>query len=144
MDTGMKKDQAEFWYWDFSDTGPNKIDPKIVGEYISFKDYILLEDDGVEEIKKDPVKTTLEDKDRRKKIREIASGMSDSVSFKKDGTIAFKQGYYYRPQYDVQQFADGIKKTLEKKGFKIEMVNVEDRWAPYPRDSYYLAVLRVK
>lgn len=87
---------------------------------------------------------TADAKKTRKAIRDAISEIADSASFKKDGTIVVKREYYYRPKgLTPAQYGAGIKSRLEKMGFKVEVVDTLDHWAPYPRDSFYAAVIKV-
>lgn len=114
-------------------------------EFISFKEFIVLNEEETEEVKKEPTNVSKEDRKRRNAIRTAVAEVSDSASFKKDGTIVIKRGYYYRPSgLSVEQFGAGIKALLSKKGFNVELVDTIDDWKAWPKDSNYIAIIRVK
>jgi hypothetical protein len=74
------------------------------------------------------------------KFREI----SDRVIFKKDGTVEFRRSYFYRHGMDADQFAAAVEKRATKAGLNVMLTDSGDRWAPWPRDSYFWAIFAVK
>ena len=73
----------------------------------------------------------------RKHLRQATVGVADSVSFKRDGTLVFKRGYFYRHGMDEQKFAKHVLYLLEQAGVTATLVSARDRWAPWPRDSFF-------
>lgn len=69
----------------------------------------------------------------KKEIREKLLSSFDSVRFKKDGSIEVKRGYFYRHGMTVE----GLVKTLLNKYPNAKVISSTDRWAPWPRDSYF-------
>jgi hypothetical protein len=75
----------------------------------------------------------------KKEIREKLRGSFDSVSFKKDGLIDVKRGYFYRHGLSVE----GLTKALLNMYPNAEVISSTDRWAPWPRDSYFFLRFRL-
>lgn len=77
----------------------------------------------------------------KKTIRDMSIG--DKVTFKKDGTIVFRLGFFYRHGNDCDKFANGVLCRLNKRfgehAFKI--VEADERWNAWPKDSYWTATL---
>lgn len=71
-------------------------------------------------------------------IREEVS--ADKVIFKKDGAVEFRRHYFYTHGMTADAFASRVQDDLRRAGFAARWSAVEDRWAAWPRDSYFRAV----
>jgi hypothetical protein len=80
----------------------------------------------------------------KKVIRDNVGGGADKVSFKKDGAIVFKRSYFYRHGYSAEKFGAAIEERLTVQGFKIASLETRDAWAAWPRDSYFIATVRLE
>jgi len=79
---------------------------------------------------------------------------ADKTTFKKDGTIEYRQFYFYRHGMTPEAFAEKVQRNLAaisvwnaQRGeptFRVELVDSGDHWAPWPRDSYFYAIVRIK
>lgn len=72
----------------------------------------------------------------RQKIRDTTG--SDKVTFKKDGTTEFRRSYFYRHGCSAEKFRDSVVAQLAAVNLHLEVIECRDRWAPWPRDSYFL------
>lgn len=69
----------------------------------------------------------------KKLIKEMLRGPFDSISFHKDGTISGKKGYFYRHGLSTEVLESRILKDFPN----AIILSSCDRWAPWPRDSYF-------
>jgi hypothetical protein len=60
----------------------------------------------------------------------------------KDGPLRVTRQYYYRNGMDAEKFEAGIKKRLEAIGVAFKEISSGDRWAPWPRDSFFWAEVK--
>jgi hypothetical protein len=70
-------------------------------------------------------------KDIRTKLLQLGF---DAVRFSKKGTWSIKWGYFYRHGVTPQSLFENIKKLFPE----ASLVNAEDRWNAWPKDSYML------
>lgn len=82
------------------------------------------------------------DKHVKKLIRET-NAAADKVTFKRDGTIVFRRGYFYAHGYNAEKFAKRVKADLAEHGIKAEIVGFRNHWAPWPRETYWEVTMRV-
>lgn len=80
----------------------------------------------------------------KKTIRGNVGGGADKVTFKQDGTIVFKRSYFYRNGYSAEKFGAAIQERLTVQGFKVVSLETNDAWAPWPRDSYFIATVHLE
>lgn len=60
------------------------------------------------------------------------------------GTICFKMGYYWHPPVATpESFAQKISEVLTACDLPHEVVNAEDHWNAWPKDSYYAVHVRL-
>ena len=59
----------------------------------------------------------------------------DKISFKRDGTIVAKQGYFYRHGATPEKLAEQVKGQLAAAGIEIEVTDTYDDFKPWPKDS---------
>lgn len=76
----------------------------------------------------------------RLRIKENLRQIGDSVSFHKDGTISVKRGYFYRNGYDISKMKGAVTKMFPNAA----IIRAEDRWAPWPRDSYFIVCFKLE
>ena len=76
-------------------------------------------------------------------LREALAGIADRVVFHKDGTFTARRDYFYRHGTTSESFSLACQAALRKAGVAIEQTAVQDRWAPWPRDSYFAATFKV-
>lgn len=62
----------------------------------------------------------------------------DRIMFKKDGTVEFRRSYFYRSGMDADKFANIICNQIEKMGFVARGVEAHDKWAAWPKTSYFV------
>ena len=68
----------------------------------------------------------------------------DSISFKKDGTIAGKRGYFYRHGQTPEKTAIELKSSLAAAGIEIEVIDSYDDFKPWPKDSNFIVIFKIK
>lgn len=80
----------------------------------------------------------------KKKLREAMTIMAtvvnaDRMVTKKDGTFEFRFGFYYHCGRTAQSMAQKVAHNLPH----IKVVNARERWAPWPKSSYWSVVVEV-
>jgi hypothetical protein len=78
----------------------------------------------------------------KKRIVEVLN--PDTLIAKRDGTFEARSGYFYRHGRSADGFASRIKRTLGALGLEVDILEVQDRWAPWPRDSYFMVRFAVQ
>lgn len=68
----------------------------------------------------------------------------DSISFKKDGTILGKRGYFYRHGQTPESTANDLKNSLIKHGIEIDVIDSYDDFKPWPKDSNFVVIFKIK
>ena len=68
----------------------------------------------------------------------------DKITFKRDGTIVAKRGYFYRHGMDENKMADKLVASLKAEGIEIEVVDKYDDWNAWPKDSNMVVVFKLK
>jgi len=83
-------------------------------------------------------------KGSKKKLREYIEKQVSHERFtlKKDGTVVFRRGYFYPHGMTAEKYEEVIEKCFPK--FGIVILSSRDNWAPWPRDSYFEVVARIK
>lgn len=76
-------------------------------------------------------------------IRNALACTSDRVVFHKDGTFTTRRDYFYGHGTTAASFSLACQAALRKRGIAVEQTAVQDRWAPWPRDSYFAATFKV-
>lgn len=66
----------------------------------------------------------------------------EKFSVKKNGDIEIMRSYFYRHNDTAEKFASRTANALRDS--KLTWVRSEDRWAAWPRDSYFVAIFREK
>ena len=77
------------------------------------------------------------------KIRELLNRISDKVIFKKNGSIEIRHGYFYHHGYHVESFHDDLLKLMLNNGFVTEIIEEDDNFQVWPKDSYLKIVFNL-
>jgi len=83
-----------------------------------------------------------------KQIRETVH--ADQISHKKDGTIIFREGYFYHGGRTAEKFAQRITQALTTAGIAHTVVDWGDHWAtfrgnaPLARSSHFYVQIRLQ
>jgi hypothetical protein len=72
------------------------------------------------------------------------SVVCDRASFKKDGRVEFKRSYFYRMGHSAEEFAENVRANMDAAGFSVSDVVAEDRFARWPKTSYFVATMKVE
>jgi hypothetical protein len=76
--------------------------------------------------------------------RDIRNAVTaDKISISNDGLVTVKQAYFYRHGRDECQLAAEALQAIKALGFVAEIAWVSDRLARWPRESYFVAAIRV-
>jgi hypothetical protein len=70
--------------------------------------------------------------------------MTDRITFSKDGTFKVKRTFFYSHGRTAESFADALVALLAKAGTKAGVVESVERWNSWPKDSFWLATLRLE
>jgi len=68
---------------------------------------------------------------------------ADKVTFRKDGTVEFRRAYFYRMGATAEKFGERVSRELTEAGFHVSDLQTEDRWAAWPKTSYFVATAKV-
>ena len=82
----------------------------------------------------------------KKKLKEVFENEFlgiDKLSFRKDGTIIAKKGYFYRHGDTANKVADNLKSKLDSHGLSITIVNAYDDFKPWPKDSNFVVEFKI-
>lgn len=67
----------------------------------------------------------------------------DKLTFKKDGTIVAKKGYFYRHGDSPEKTANNLKTKLGQVGINIEIKDAYDDFKPWPKDSNFVIEFKI-
>ena len=67
----------------------------------------------------------------------------DKLTFKKDGTIVAKKGYFYRHGDSPEKTANNLKTKLSHLGIEIEIKDAYDDFKPWPKDSNFVIEFKI-
>jgi len=90
----------------------------------------------------DSVLTPADKKKLKTAFETVVTGV-DKLTFKKDGTIEGRRGYFYRHGQSPQSVAEQLKKALSSQGIEIQIVNSYDDFKPWPKDSNFVVVFKL-
>lgn len=96
-----------------------------------------------DEVSVDKIMTSAQKKALKNAFENSITGV-DKISFKKDGTILAKRGYFYRHGMDETKMANALVSALAAEGIEIEVVDKYDDWKPWPKDSNLVVVFKLK
>lgn len=77
----------------------------------------------------------------KKILAESPNVFPDKIVCRQDGSIEVKSHYFYRHGQDAQGWAEKVKNELEANGLKVNAKGRDD-WAAWPKDSYFVAVIK--
>ena len=81
---------------------------------------------------------------KSKSMKAIIGNLTkDQVIAKRDGTFSIRRGYFYRHGMSAERFASGVVLALQRGGLDVDLVDSHDMWNPWPRDSYFEAIVRI-
>lgn len=77
----------------------------------------------------------------RKQFLEVIkqAGFSNVIS-KRDGTFELRRGYFYRMGMSGSRWGEAVMSKLPEGMF--ELVSTGDKWASWPKESYFSAFIR--
>ena len=78
----------------------------------------------------------------KKILAESSEIFPDKIVCKADGSIEVKRGYFYTHGYSAEKWAEKVKTELESAGLKVTPVNHRDDWREWPKDSYFVAIVK--
>jgi hypothetical protein len=112
--------------------------------HISSFDHFINENEIFEadEVSVDKVLTPADKKKLKNAFENVVTGI-DKLTFKKDGTIEGKRGYFYRHGQSPEKVAEQLKAALAKEGIEIRIVNTFDDFKPWPKDSNFVVVFKL-
>ncbi len=68
----------------------------------------------------------------------------DHIIFKKDGTVAFRQTYFYHNDRTSEKFAEKVKNDLNTISLKNELLAHSDIYRQWPSLSYFEAIFKIE
>lgn len=72
-----------------------------------------------------------------------AAVQTDQVTFKKDGTVEFKRSYFYRSGMTAESWTTRVTTQLFGHGYTVSDIEAHDKWAAWPKTSYFVATMKV-
>jgi hypothetical protein len=81
---------------------------------------------------------TLTAKQVRKALED--AGMSVDAVRTRKGLVEVKRSYFYRMGNTADEFAERVRKALASQGI-IAPITSEDRWAAWPKTSWFAAIV---
>lgn len=79
--------------------------------------------------------------DLKKIIRSISC---DRLIFKADGTVKVKVGYFYTFGNDENKIAEKIKRNLEVKNIKVDILETSNHYNSWPKDSWFEVIFKAE
>jgi hypothetical protein len=83
------------------------------------------------------------DKKKLKTAFETVFTGIDKLTFKKDGTIEGRRGYFYKHGQTSASVAETLKTALISQGIEIQIVDSYDDFKPWPKDSNFVVVFKL-
>jgi hypothetical protein len=83
------------------------------------------------------------DKKTLKTAFETVNTGIDKLTFKRDGSIEARRGYFYRHGQSPQSVADQLKKALNSQGIEIKIIDMYDDFKPWPKDSNFVVAFKI-
>ena len=109
----------------------------------SFNEFLNESINEADEVSVDKIMTAAQKKALKNAFENSITGV-DKISFKKDGTILAKRGYFYRHGASPEKMADTLVASLKAEGIEIEVVDKYDDWKPWPKDSNLVVIFKLK
>ncbi len=88
------------------------------------------------------MKTQAEARKIRKVLLENMS--ADKIVAKADGSLEFYHSYFYRHGNTAEKWETAVVKKVSEMGYNVEYSESEDRYASWPKDSYFVARIVLK
>ena len=95
-----------------------------------------------DEVSVDSVLSSADKKKLKTAFETVVTGV-DKLTFKKNGTIEGRRGYFYRHGQSPSSVAEQLKKALSSQGIEIQIVNSYDDFKPWPKDSNFVVVFKL-
>lgn len=106
---------------------------KTIHEYLTESDDVSV----------DKIMTPAEKKQLKNAFESVVTGI-DKLTFKKDGTIEAKRGYFYKHGQTPKGVADQLASALKGEGIDIQIVDAYDDFKPWPKDSNFVVIFKLK
>lgn len=110
-----------------------------MGMNVNTYEEFINEADGVSV---DTVLSSADKKKLKKAFETVFTGI-DKLTFKKDGTIEGRRGYFYRHGQTSDSVAEALKTALISQGIEIQIVDSYDDFKPWPKDSNFVVVFKL-
>lgn len=76
----------------------------------------------------------------KKQVEEIRDFFPDRVIYRRDGRVVFRKNYFYPHGMTAEKWAD----TVLDRFPSARLVSSDDNWNPWPKDSFFEAVIESK
>ena len=96
-----------------------------------------------DEVQPEKIMTAAQKKSLKNVFENSITGV-DKITFKRDGSIVAKRGYFYRHGMDENKMADKLVASLKAEGIEIEVIDKYDDWNAWPKDSNMVVVFKLK
>jgi hypothetical protein len=90
----------------------------------------------------DKITSPAEKKALKSAFEEVVTGI-DKLTFKKNGTIEGRHGYFYRHGNSPESVAKKLQSSLQSKNIEIEIIDSYDDYRPWPKDSNFVVVFKI-
>jgi hypothetical protein len=94
------------------------------------------------EVSVDKILTPADKKKLKTAFENVITGI-DKLTFKKDGTIEGRRGYFYRHGQSPEGVANQLKAALSGQGIEITIVDSYDDFKSWPKDSNFVVVFKL-
>jgi len=95
-----------------------------------------------DEVSVDKILTPADKKKLKTAFENVVTGI-DKLTFKKDGTIEGRRGYFYRHGQSPEGVANQLKAALSGQGIEITIVDSYDDFKSWPKDSNFVVVFKL-
>jgi len=95
-----------------------------------------------DEVSVDKILTSADKKKLKTAFENVVTGI-DKLTFKKDGTIEGRRGYFYRHGQSPEGVANQLKDALSGQGIEIQIVRSYDDYKSWPKDSNFVVVFKL-
>ena len=95
-----------------------------------------------DEVSVDKILTPADKKKLKTAFENVITGI-DKLTFKKDGTIEGRRGYFYRHGQSPEGVANQLKAALSGQGIEITIVDSYDDFKSWPKDSNFVVVFKL-
>jgi hypothetical protein len=95
-----------------------------------------------DEVSVDKVLTPADKKLLKNAFESVFTGI-DKLTFKKDGTIEGKRGYFYRHGQTPDSVAKQLESALKGEGINIQVIDAYDDFKPWPKDSNFVVIFKL-